>query len=214
MVMAPCCTRCVTISRPAISISDRSPLGPIPMERCSKPRSPGRFAGRTSGRSTPAAERSIASRRSASTPSTSTSTSTPIGAKGPGARRSCPDAWLKRRRAAPGSGLSALTPRPFLAQSQLARIEARAAERELRATAPRVDPADVDALHAKVSEEINRRVFFPTRVTVAGASVRFLVPTPFLGGPAQDSWGYIVAVSGSRARGTARPPANIRPSGR
>jgi C-terminal binding-module, SLH-like, of glucodextranase len=102
--------------------------------------------------------------------------------------------------AAPGSAWEravSLTPRPFLAQSQLARIEAHAAERELRATAPRVDPADVDALHAKVSEEINRRVFFPTRVTVAGASVRFLVPSLFLGGPAQDSWGYIVAVSGS-----------------
>jgi hypothetical protein len=102
--------------------------------------------------------------------------------------------------AAPGSAWEravSLTPRPFLAQGQLARIEAHAAERELRATAPRVDRGDVDALHAKVSEEINRRVFFPTRVTVAGASVRFLVPTPFLGGPAQDGWGYIVAVSGS-----------------
>jgi hypothetical protein len=90
-----------------------------------------------------------------------------------------------------------LTPRPFLAHSQLARLEARAAERELRATARRVDAADVAALHAKVTEEIKSRVFFPTRVTVAGASVRFLVPTVFLGGPAQDGWGYIVAVSGS-----------------
>jgi hypothetical protein len=102
--------------------------------------------------------------------------------------------------AAPGSAWEravSLTPRPFPARSQLARIEARAAERELRAAAARVDTADVDALHAKVSEEIHSRVFFPTRVTVAGASVRFLVPTWFLGGPAQDGWGYIVAVSGS-----------------
>jgi hypothetical protein len=102
--------------------------------------------------------------------------------------------------AAPGSAWEravSLTPRPFLAKGQLERIEERAAERELRAKASRVDTADIDALHAKVSEDLDDRVFFPSRVTVAGSSVRFLVPTSFLGGLAQDSWGYIVAVSGS-----------------
>jgi C-terminal binding-module, SLH-like, of glucodextranase len=90
-----------------------------------------------------------------------------------------------------------LTPRPFLAQGQLVRLETRAAERALRATAPRVDDADVAALGAKIREEVARRAFFPTRVTVAGATVRFFVPSSFLGGPARDPWGYIVAVSGA-----------------
>ena len=102
--------------------------------------------------------------------------------------------------AGPGSGWEraiSLTPRPYLAQSQLGRIETRAAERELRATAPRVDDADVDALRAKVTAEANSRVFFPTRVIVAGTSVRFFVPASFLGEPAKDTWGYIVAVSGA-----------------
>jgi len=90
-----------------------------------------------------------------------------------------------------------LTPRPFLAQGQLARIEARAAERALRATAARVDDADVDALGAKLRAEIAGRAFFPSRVTVAGATVRFFVPNSFLGGPAKETWGYIVAVSGA-----------------
>jgi hypothetical protein len=102
--------------------------------------------------------------------------------------------------AAPGSGwerVICLTPRPYLAQGQLARIETRAAERELRATAPRVDDADVEALRAKVTATVNSRAFFPVRVMIAGASVRFFVPASFLGGPAKDTWGYIVAVSGA-----------------
>jgi hypothetical protein len=90
-----------------------------------------------------------------------------------------------------------LTPRPFLAQSQLGRIETRIAERALRATASRVDDADVDALRAKVTAEVATRAFFPSRVAVVGSSVRFFVPSFFLGGPARDTWGYIVAVSGA-----------------
>jgi hypothetical protein len=90
-----------------------------------------------------------------------------------------------------------LTPRPYLAQGQLARIETRAAEQALRASAPRVDDAEVDALSARVKAEVNARAFFPTRVSVVGASVRFFVPSSFLGGPTRDTWGYIVAVSGA-----------------
>jgi hypothetical protein len=102
--------------------------------------------------------------------------------------------------AAPGSAwerVVCLTPRPYLAQGQLARIETRAAERALRASAPHVDDREVNALRARIRGEINARVFFPTRVSVAGASVRFFVPASFLGGAARDSWGYIVAVSGA-----------------
>jgi hypothetical protein len=90
-----------------------------------------------------------------------------------------------------------LTPRPYLARGQLARIETRAAERALRASAPRVDDDEVDALNARIKAELEARVFFPTRVSVVGASVRFFVPASFLGGVGSDSWGYIVAVSGA-----------------
>ena len=90
-----------------------------------------------------------------------------------------------------------LTPRPYLAQGQFGRIETRAAEQALRASAPRVDDAEVDALSARIKAEIKARAFFPTRVSVVGASVRFFVPASFLGGPARDSWGYIVIVSGA-----------------
>jgi hypothetical protein len=102
--------------------------------------------------------------------------------------------------AAPGSEwerVVCLTPRPYLAQGQLARIETHEAERALRATAPRVDDADVDALRAKITAEAETRAFFPTRVTVTGSTVRFFVPGSFLGGTAKDTWGYIVAVSGA-----------------
>jgi hypothetical protein len=90
-----------------------------------------------------------------------------------------------------------LTPRPYVAQGQLARIETRAAEQALRASAARVDDGEVDALSAGIKAEIETRVFFPTRVSVVGPSVRFFVPARFLGGPTRDSWGYIVAVSGA-----------------
>jgi C-terminal binding-module, SLH-like, of glucodextranase len=90
-----------------------------------------------------------------------------------------------------------LTPRPFLAQGQLARIETRAAEQALRASAPRVDDAEVNVLSARIKAEVKARAFFPTRVSVVGASVRFFVPASFLGGPTRDTWGYIVAVSGA-----------------
>jgi hypothetical protein len=102
--------------------------------------------------------------------------------------------------AEPGSAwerVVCLTPRPHLARGQIARIETRAAERVLRASVPHVDDAEMDALSATVRGEINARVFFPTRVSVAGASVRFFVPASFLGGTARDSWGYIVAVTGA-----------------
>jgi len=102
--------------------------------------------------------------------------------------------------AAPGSAwerVVCLTPRPYLAQSQLARLETRAAERALRAAAARVDDGELDALSVRTTDEINARAFFPTRVSVTGATVRFFVPASFLGGTARDSWGYIVAVSGA-----------------
>ena len=102
--------------------------------------------------------------------------------------------------AAPGSAwdrVVCVTPRPYVAQSQAVRIKARFAERELRATAPRVDDAQLEALRKQAEADVNRRVFFPPRVTIAGSTIRFFVPTSFLGGPARNTWGYIVAVSGA-----------------
>jgi hypothetical protein len=102
--------------------------------------------------------------------------------------------------AEPGSAwerVVCLTPRPYVARSQLARIETRAAERALRASMPRVDDDEVDALKATIDGQLNARVFFPTRVSVVGSTVRFFVPASFLGGAARDSWGYIVVVSGA-----------------
>jgi hypothetical protein len=90
-----------------------------------------------------------------------------------------------------------LTPRPYVAQGQLARLETRAAEQALRASKGRVDDDEVDALNARIKAELKARVFFPTRVSVAGALVRFFVPASFLGGAIRDSWGYIVVVSGT-----------------
>jgi len=63
-----------------------------------------------------------------------------------------------------------------------------------------VDKEDVDLLEQKVAAQAAASVYFPTRVTVTGAAVRFFVPDEFLGGPASENWGYVVAVSGADMR--------------
>jgi hypothetical protein len=48
-----------------------------------------------------------------------------------------------------------------------------------------------------VSRDLASSVFFPTVVSVSGRSIRFFVPDAFLGGPARDTWSYVVAVTGA-----------------
>ena len=90
-----------------------------------------------------------------------------------------------------------LTPRPYDAQDLLKAISVRSAKMELKRRQGSVSSADMDRISAGVSRDISSSVFFPTVVTVDGRSIRFFVPDAFLGGPAQDSWSYVVAVSGA-----------------
>jgi glycosidase len=93
-----------------------------------------------------------------------------------------------------------LTPRPYEAQEAYKGALVAAARAELKASSPRVDQEDVDLLERKVAAQAAASVHFPTRVTVSGTTVRFLVPEEFLGGPAKETWGYVVAVSGADMR--------------
>jgi hypothetical protein len=60
-----------------------------------------------------------------------------------------------------------------------------------------VTSADVDTISAGVSRDVASSVFFPTVVSVTGRSIRFFVPDAFLGGPAKDTWSYVVGVTGA-----------------
>lgn len=90
-----------------------------------------------------------------------------------------------------------LTPRPHEARAALARMRSRAARDSLERTRPRVDREDLERSERAIAAEIDSTVFFPTRITVSGRTVRFFVPSAFLGGPAQATWAYVVAVSGA-----------------
>jgi C-terminal binding-module, SLH-like, of glucodextranase len=90
-----------------------------------------------------------------------------------------------------------LTPRPNEARDALKTILTRYARQDLKAEGQKADSARMKTLGREIRTDIENRVFFPTRVHVFGTTVRFLVPTAFLGGPAKPSWSYVVAVSGA-----------------
>jgi len=90
-----------------------------------------------------------------------------------------------------------LTPRPYDAQDMLKAIYVREAKMELKRRQGSVTSADVDTISAGVSRDVASSVFFPTVVSVTGRSIRFFVPDAFLGGPAKDTWSYVVGVSGA-----------------
>lgn len=85
-----------------------------------------------------------------------------------------------------------LTPRPFEAREELKRTLLRTLkDDESLAT------AELEALKVQVPGDVESRIFFPTQVKVRGTRISFFVPDSFLGGPAQATWSYVVAVSGA-----------------
>lgn len=89
-----------------------------------------------------------------------------------------------------------LTPRPYDAKGELRRALLRELQRELAA---RQGPSDqkADEIRATLPDEMEQRVFFPTRIRVAGRKISFFVPDAFLGGPARADWGYVVFTTGA-----------------
>ncbi|MBM7113258.1 glucodextranase DOMON-like domain-containing protein [Archangium primigenium] len=100
-----------------------------------------------------------------------------------------------------------LTPRPYEARDMLRKLWREAALVEAQRTQGSLGEAAVKAVEAEVEQRLDTRVFFPTRVRVAGATVSFVVPEAFLGGPARASWGYAVAVTGATLNQRVALPA-------
>jgi hypothetical protein len=90
-----------------------------------------------------------------------------------------------------------LTPRPYDARDMLKAIYVHEGKMELKRRQRFVTSADVDTISASVTREVASSVFFPTVVSVTGRSIRFFVPDAFLGGPAKDTWSYVVGVTGA-----------------
>lgn len=90
-----------------------------------------------------------------------------------------------------------LTPRPHEARGELKRMMTRAIKDEMRKEDSRLEEEEADSMRAQIPGDVEERIFFPTKVKVRGNRISFFVPGTFLGGPAKESWSYVVAVSGA-----------------
>lgn len=90
-----------------------------------------------------------------------------------------------------------LTPRPHEARGELKRLLTRRLNQEMRDEDSTLPEDKATELRAQIPDDVESRIFFPTQVRVRGNQVSFFVPASFLGGQAQDTWSYAVAVSGA-----------------
>jgi hypothetical protein len=90
-----------------------------------------------------------------------------------------------------------LTPRPLDARQAVGRMIASYAWRDAKARGEKLDPIKKKQMLTDMNRDIEKLIFFPTRVRVLGSKIGFLVPISFLGGWAKPEWSYVVAVSGA-----------------
>lgn len=90
-----------------------------------------------------------------------------------------------------------VTPRPYEAKEELQGMRFAVVKDSLARTSPRLDAELLRETRRISDAETDSTVFFPTRIRVVGPKLQFFVPDGFLGGPARDSWAYVVAVSGA-----------------
>lgn len=90
-----------------------------------------------------------------------------------------------------------LTPRPHEARGELKRLLMRKLTDELRDENGTLQEDQASDLRAQIPEDVESRIFFPSQIRVRGNQISFFVPASFLGGAAQDTWSYAVAVSGA-----------------
>ena len=90
-----------------------------------------------------------------------------------------------------------LTPRPLDARQAVGRMIAAYAWKDAKARGERLDTIKRKQMLTDLNRDIDKLIFFPTRVRVLGSKIGFLVPVSFLGGWAKPEWSYVVAVSGA-----------------
>lgn len=91
-----------------------------------------------------------------------------------------------------------LTPRPHEARTALEDMMLEALSKELRNGEYGEEiEGESNALKQRLPEDLERRIFFPNQIRVRGNKVSFFVPDSFFGKPVEDSWSYVVVVSGA-----------------
>jgi hypothetical protein len=89
-----------------------------------------------------------------------------------------------------------LTPRPEVARAYYAMHLEREREKQIEAETGRITKEAVDKAKREIEQQLRQQFFFPRQISVRGREIRFFVPDSFLGGPAQEDWGYSVLVTG------------------
>ena len=90
-----------------------------------------------------------------------------------------------------------LTPRPLDARQAVGRMIAAYAWKDAKARGEKLDTIKKKQMLTDLNRDIDKLIFFPTRIRVLGSKIGFFVPTSFLGGWAKPEWSYVVAVSGA-----------------
>jgi hypothetical protein len=90
-----------------------------------------------------------------------------------------------------------LTPRPLDARQAVGRMIAAYAWKDAKARGEKLDSIKKKQMLTDLNRDIDKLIFFPTRIRVLGSKIGFFVPVSFLGGWAKPEWSYVVAVSGA-----------------
>ena len=90
-----------------------------------------------------------------------------------------------------------LTPRPNEARGELKRMLVRSLNQEAKKEDTTLSDEQIASLRAQIPGDVEERIYFPNQVRVRGQKITFTVPSSFLGGPAKDTWSYVIAVSGN-----------------
>lgn len=88
-----------------------------------------------------------------------------------------------------------LTPRPNEARGELKRMLTRSLNQEAKKEDTSLSEEQIASLRSQIPGDVEERIFFPNQVRVRGQKITFSVPNSFLGGPAKDTWSYVIAVS-------------------
>ncbi len=91
----------------------------------------------------------------------------------------------------------AVTPRPEALRASIKRLRIREwkAEEEEKRT---VSASEVRRRKKQIAEELMPLIYFPTRLRVMSRQIDIFVPNGFLGGAADPTWAYALAVTGAR----------------
>ena len=116
---------------------------------------------------------------------------------GSGALATLPGRYANVDRSTAWERAVILTPRPNEVRGELKRLLMRKLNQELKDEKSTLDTDTASELRGQIPEDVDSRIFFPNQIRVRGNKVTFFVPDSFLGGPAKDTWSYVVAVSGA-----------------